>query len=1171
MTTAATTSRHLRGAGEVILLPKLRPGFVDTDETILSFGERLKTMLKALFELRRAAADVGFGDDAGPIERLRTVYDVQWTVLEREQCMLVAASFDRSWEDYFRLLYDVTGPLLDAIFLHCEAYRDFSSNFAGFIAWVRSVQRDCDFFYLANADSTTDDGRYVAQLLRNDVAAGKLRVEDPSAPPFPASEIARRSRDLCKAVAALYGLRKYFPDSEKLSGGRSAQAIFDSAMAGVLYSQRTRLEALVQNRLLPDPVSCWAQRMVHAEVERLNARNVAPTPVRLDAGALADIQGGVLRDYGQVSRGLAVLVHCPGREVWRRFLDHMLERVTTESQTQPQAAPHCNLALSFHGLQRVGLTAAQLRQFPEEFRQGMQARAGLLGDLDDPEYPHETAPFRGEGERLSMHAVDALVLFQTTASAEEAQAGFEAEIKALKRMGVRILFEQSLFRDLVRLPGGDMAEREPFGFLEGHRTVSSQPVPQAVLQGDHGEIDLSAGAAVRDQVALGELLLGYTNRHGENPHHGGESLLKNGTFLVIRKLEQDIELFERWSRQVAETLARSGGAPKAASDRLGDAKALLLGRKLDGSALASTAAGTNDWDYVSRETAHPDRCPLAAHVRRANPRTPNTPRILRRRYTFEDSCRDDGKNGRRGTFFMAINADIGGQFEVIQRWINGGNSTGTHSDRRDPIAGQRAGADLPYYVPDAAGSQQPVQLAWGAAVRLLWGGYFFMPSKSALRRLLQVRPHGDASLADAGSHHIERLMSLPMADARDAWKRMLEEPGSYERAAEVWASIRECHGGALHVPGVGVLVGSAPLAREILSDRGERFSVCSYQSRLRESLGEHYLAYDRVPVKGTCRYDEESATANAFFRSLSYESAFGLAAENTRKHIDALSARRSGTQRGLSDRVDVEVGPLAECVVARCAHQWLGLTAASKPSDSQLTDALHNAVLVSRYTFQMDPAPRLTAAARATQKHFAGTTGLQAELSQHMPNDAEVVRDRAAHGAAVGFAAPAIASIRSVLDLWADSGELWAIAEGLRVQKREDAWFKRRVVAALAARPVPSLLLRKALSGATVNGKSVTGERIILGLGSIYADASRFHLHADHELSSADTIEPPESWLFGGMPSPVGSSPNVGTSHGCPGREAALGVIAGTLAQLVRSPNLRIERKDVISFVPAPA
>src|SRR5689334_8392287 len=118
------SSRHLRGASEVFLLPKIRAGFVDNSELVLSYTSRLKALLTTLFELRRIAADLGTGDYAGPIERLQTVYDVQWTVLEEERTLLVAASFDRSWEDYFRLLFEITGPLLDSIFMHCEGYRD---------------------------------------------------------------------------------------------------------------------------------------------------------------------------------------------------------------------------------------------------------------------------------------------------------------------------------------------------------------------------------------------------------------------------------------------------------------------------------------------------------------------------------------------------------------------------------------------------------------------------------------------------------------------------------------------------------------------------------------------------------------------------------------------------------------------------------------------------------------------------------------------------------------------------------------------------------------------------------------------------------------------------------------------------------------------------------------
>jgi hypothetical protein len=55
---------------------------------------------------------------ADPIDALQSIYATQWAVIERPGAsqLMVCSSFDRSWEDYFHLLVDRTGPLLDALF-----------------------------------------------------------------------------------------------------------------------------------------------------------------------------------------------------------------------------------------------------------------------------------------------------------------------------------------------------------------------------------------------------------------------------------------------------------------------------------------------------------------------------------------------------------------------------------------------------------------------------------------------------------------------------------------------------------------------------------------------------------------------------------------------------------------------------------------------------------------------------------------------------------------------------------------------------------------------------------------------------------------------------------------------------------------------------------------------
>src|SRR5262249_27729783 len=97
------------------------------------------------------------------------------------------------------------------------------------------------------------------------------------------------------------------------------------------------------------------------------------------------------------------------------------------------------------------------------------------------------------------------------------------------------------------------------------------------------------------------------------------------------------------------------------------------------------------------------RCPLGAHVRRANPRASlgfggnivRRRRLIRRGIAYgknlaRDDTADDGGE-RRGIMFLAFNASISQQFEFVQQqWINYGDDFRQGNDT-DPIAGNPIG------------------------------------------------------------------------------------------------------------------------------------------------------------------------------------------------------------------------------------------------------------------------------------------------------------------------------------------------------------------------------------------------------------------------------------------------------------------------------------------------
>jgi hypothetical protein len=137
-----TTSRHIRSATELFIMVPIKNDFVPISELVLTYEGRVSTVLKLLGELRQQKIERGFGEPADPIELLNTIYRVQWSVLKtfddvqtskgelkrqlKQRQILLTSHFDSSWEDYFRALVDIGGPLLDLIFSHCEGYEGHS-------------------------------------------------------------------------------------------------------------------------------------------------------------------------------------------------------------------------------------------------------------------------------------------------------------------------------------------------------------------------------------------------------------------------------------------------------------------------------------------------------------------------------------------------------------------------------------------------------------------------------------------------------------------------------------------------------------------------------------------------------------------------------------------------------------------------------------------------------------------------------------------------------------------------------------------------------------------------------------------------------------------------------------------------------------------------------------
>ena len=281
------------------------------------------------------------------------------------------------------------------------------------------------------------------------------------------------------------------------------------------------------------------------------------------------------------------------------------------------------VAITAAGLRALGMDEAIVQRFSPEFIEGIAGsanRSQRLGDIG------ANAPVNwrwGVGER-EPHIL--LMLF----AAPERIAALVGEARAAA--------ERSALAAIEMLPTSDMGGVEPFGFVDG--------VSQPSFDWDHvRRPGTKADRTFTNLLSLGELLLGYGNEYGYtavsptlgagernagllHPAAGapGErDLGRNGSYLVLRELAQDVLGFWRWT---AEEAARAGADPEALAET-------MVGRRMDGAPLADFETGLPLPGVDPRDRgvngfvfdADPDglSCPVGAHVRRANPRTGDAP------------------------------------------------------------------------------------------------------------------------------------------------------------------------------------------------------------------------------------------------------------------------------------------------------------------------------------------------------------------------------------------------------------------------------------------------------------------------------------------------------------------------------------------------------------------
>ena len=1168
-------SRSVLGATELTLLAPLQRGLIGALDS-RSYATRATLVLQTLHALGIARREIdptpAIGEAADAIRGIRSFRMSLLGVeqLQKTPQVLLSVSFDGGWEPYMRRIWWPLGPLLDLVFCNCDGYLlSAEHGFPAYAAWVRQAQVETGFYY-EDSPLTVADLQQLA-----------LEKAAPLAP-APARDRGTLHEQARAAMLAFYRLSDMFPDRPG-----NAEAEIPRRAARLL------LAGLAEAILQPEPTG-WLRTPSERAAWRwfqnsppvaAAAPSPAPAPAPPESVTLNNVQAGILEPYAGLQHGCLVLVGLDGAAAVLRLIAHVESQLISAGAPpyRAQGPLFVNLAFTHAGLLLAGVDAGTIEQLSPEFREGMAARAGLLGDWERNHPMHWTLPQRHgvtDKDPVALAEVHAVVTFWLA----HADPGLlDTARRALKTALADPAPETAL---AAPAPEPQRGSQGRVLAVQAMRRIADQPTGPA--KGHFGYVDGISQPVLRkavgdgpDAVAAGELLLGYRNDRGDRGLQG--RLWKDSTYLVLRKLRQDVKAF----RDLVPS-------PQA--------KAMLMGRDTEGVNLIDHTAG-NNFNY----DADPQglKCPLFAHIRRAHPRSTrpgeldHLPRIVRRGMSYGPDFGDD-PDAERGLMFMAFNASIGEQFEVVQGWLAGRNSAGpgSYSGQRDPFIGVARAGD-------------PRRFQWGIGqvdlpadrplVTLAWGLYALAPSLTALQelgrwareraaedqvddadkpapgddpdavqRIRDRRLREETRQATIGNVLIKRLFEaekqLGFDAAVEQWKIALEDlsarTGGHSQA--VLTAVRQSHGGVLRTP-YGVLVCSKTLVQQVQDNVQGHYSVSGYNVRLARSFGQIYLGRDYTPGQ-----DAEAEVANREIMKITEQQAFDL----TRSRTEAL-LQQWVNSRGTADDIAIDVKDLVDEMLAEVCSTWFGLPdgvyvdrggwhwqdgVATCPGHSQSP---------SRYTFQPQPGAearrvgeqhgqlllqRVLTFVRAVRGDPAQQGTLGCDLFTGFPHGTDPVAngqidERLAStliGVMMGFLPTVDGNLRGVLYEWMQDRSLWDLQAALRRQTTPDALtrasgeLRAALDKAMQLRPVPEVVWRTALRTDTIGPVEVrAGDTIVLSLVSA--------MQEDRLKGRRDPFV-----VFGGQRK---VSPHP--THACPGYDMAMGVMLGFLSALLETVSLR--------------
>jgi len=404
----------------------------------------------------------------------------------------------------------------------------------------------------------------------------------------------------------------------------------------------------------------------------------------------------------------------------REWLAGIIDKVGTGASvgTASPDSRWVTVAFTWNGLRALGVDESSLATFPEEFRQGMAARAEIIGATG------ENHPDRWVGE-VASSALHAIAILFASDAAERERCTLQHANYLSGISGAGLL--SSL--DLEAIP--------PYGCAHEHFGYRDR-LSHIAIEGTADQPQPGSGPAIK----AGEFFLGYVDESGLQPAlPQPETLSHNGSYLAYLRLQEHVGVFRDFLRQQGSTRDEQELIAAKLMGRWRSGAPLVLAAVKDDPALGADMQHTNNFDY-GRMDPLGYACPVGSHIRRMNPRDTaenmQRRRLIRRGGTYGPPLPEDAPEDgvERGIAAFIGCASLVRQFEFAMNvWVNDPNFKDLGNER-DPFVGTQDGTF------DLTIPRRPIRkklVGLPAFTTIKGGAYFFLPGIRALRFLAGIR------------------------------------------------------------------------------------------------------------------------------------------------------------------------------------------------------------------------------------------------------------------------------------------------------------------------------------------------------------------------------------------------------------------------------------------------